>query len=371
MNTPKCPLCAAVMTRHGKTRGGAQRWRCRSCNVSRVGHIDSSAKQLQAFLAWLLGAGRQADMPGAGRTFRRHCQQFWCLWPLSPIVDEVHEVIFVDGIHLGRKAVVLIARSRHHVLGWYVARNENSRAWAALLARIAPPQMVVTDGGSGFEKARRQHWPDTMVQRCTFHVFGLIKTATTTRPKLEASRQLYALGLDLIRLHTRDQALGWVQAYQAWTTRWQGFLNEKTTGPDGKQFFTHAPLVKARNSLNRLLRAGVLFSFLDPGWETVMPAMNNQIEGATNAPLRQMLRDHRGLGLTRRIKAIFWWCYMHTEAPLPAAKILKTMPTDAQIEAAYQAAALHAKPDDFLPRWGDAITWRELHHTTPYHNDWD
>lgn len=59
--------------------------------------------------------------------------------PLVPLIDEVHEVVFVDGIHLGRKAVVLIACSEEHVLGWYVALSENSRAWAALMDRIAPP----------------------------------------------------------------------------------------------------------------------------------------------------------------------------------------------------------------------------------------
>ena len=36
----------------------------------------------------------------------------------SPIIDEVHEVIFVDGIHLGRGAVVLIAQTPDCVLGW-------------------------------------------------------------------------------------------------------------------------------------------------------------------------------------------------------------------------------------------------------------
>ena len=31
--------------------------------------------------------------------------------------------------------------------------------------------------------------------------------------------------------------------------------------------------------------------------------------------LREMLRMHRGLSTIRRIKAIFWWCYVHTESP--------------------------------------------------------
>jgi len=42
-----------------------------------------------------------------------------------------------------------------------------------------------------------------------------------------------------------------------------------------------------------------------------MPATTNQIE-STNARLRQMLRDYRGMRLTRRMKAVFWWCYTHS-----------------------------------------------------------
>lgn len=103
-----------------------------------------------------------------------------------------------------------------------------------------------------------------------------------------------------------------------------------------------------------------------------MPAMTNRIEGATNAPLRQMLPDHRGLSLTRRIKTIFWWCYMYTEHPLPPAQILKTMPTDADIETAYQTIHPAEIKTTSLPQWADAITWQDLHHnTSPYTNPWD
>ena len=94
--------------------------------------------------------------------------------------------------------------------------------------------------------------------------------------------------------------------------------------------------MRARNSVNRLIGAEVLFTYTDPQFEGALPAMNNQIEGATNAPLRQLLRDHRGMRLTRRIKAIFWWCYMHTECPLPAAEIARSMPTDADIDLRYE-----------------------------------
>lgn len=155
------------------------------------------------------------------------------MWPLAPLVDEVHDVVFVDGIHLGRKAVVLIARSQEHVLGWYVARSENSRAWSALMETIAPPLMVVADGGTGFEKARRRVWPNTRVQRCTFHAFGTVKQATTTRPKLACSCEFYQIGTQLVHVKDRKQASVWVQDYLGWCMRWEAFLAEKTIGDDG------------------------------------------------------------------------------------------------------------------------------------------
>lgn len=309
-------------------------------------------------------------MPRAGRSFRRRCASLWQVWPLAPVVDQVHDVVFADGIYLSRHVVIVIAQSRTHVLGWYVARRENSRSWEALMNRIAPPLLVVSDGGSGFDKARRAAWPNTRVQRCTFHAFGQIKKATTMRPKLEASQQLYALGKDLLHVTTVEQARQWVQDYHQWCARWKDFLAEKTLSDNG-WVYTHERLVRARNSMNRLISKGVLFTFVDPHWDHAMPAMNNQIEGATNAPLRQVLRDHRGMRLTRRIKAVFWWCYMHSEHPLPAAKIVKVMPTDKHIETAWATACQEHPITASIPRWGDTICWNELHHTTPYHNPWD
>ena len=83
---------------------------------------------------------------------------------------------------------MLIAQTPDCVLGWYAARSENSRAWEALMSPIAPPALVLTDGGSGFATACKNIWPTTRVQRCTFHAYCRIRQTTTTRPKLEASR---------------------------------------------------------------------------------------------------------------------------------------------------------------------------------------
>ncbi|MCI6584886.1 MAG: IS256 family transposase, partial [Mobiluncus sp.] len=83
------------------------------------------------------------------------------------------------------------------------------------------------------------------------------------------------------------------------------------------------------------------------------------------------LKDHRGMSLARRIKAIFWWCYQHTENPATPAEILRIMPTDAQLEEYYLNQENQHITRRSLPGWGDGIIWNELHHTTPYNNTWD
>lgn len=153
MGNPRCAVCGSNMVKNGTTKAGRTRFRCKRCGSSSVRKIGTSAKDLKCFLGWLLSRKRQSDMPGAGRTFRRRCAPFWEIWPMPPKVEGPRGVVYVDGIHLGRKAVVLIASDDSHALGWHLCRAEISRAWSALMRRIAAPEMVVSDGGDGLQKA--------------------------------------------------------------------------------------------------------------------------------------------------------------------------------------------------------------------------
>lgn len=80
--------------------------------------------------------------------------------------------------------------------------------------------------------------------------------------------------------------------------------------------------------------------------EGPLPRTNNPIEGGVNAQLRDVLRNHRGLSSMRRVKAVFWWCYMHTESPRPARGLLRSMPTDADIDFLYRTYSASPKRDD-------------------------
>ena len=116
--------------------------------------------------------------------------------------------------------------------------------------------------------------------------------------------------------------------------------------------------------MGRLLRQGTLFTYLDPELtlEGPLPRTNNRIEGGVNAQLRAVLRNHRGLSKMRRAKAVYWWCYMHSEEPLPAKGILSSMPTDEDLDFLYETYSASPKRDDGGPEWGDRAVWEELHH---------
>ena len=82
------------------------------------------------------------------------------------------------------------------------------------------------------------------------------------------------------------------------------------------------------------------------------------------APARDAARPP-GLTTTRRIKAIFWWCYMHTEAPLAPAEILRVMPTDGQVDGLLSSPPGKRRRDDGAPEeYGSGIDRSEFHMLT-------
>ena len=374
MNRIVCPVCNGNCIRYGKNKSGTQRWFCTSCSSIYTPKIDNSSRQLQVFLDWLFGKESQNNMPGEGRTFRRNTSQFWAFWPVPPNIEEAKNIVYVDGIYLGRKACVLICCDNEYVLGWYLCRYEHSGAWMALMSRIAEPLVVVSDGGSGFTKALRKVWPHARHQRCVFHAFCQVKRYTTSHPQTAAGIELYMLSKDLLHLENKVDAESWTDRFLRWMAKYNRFLSQMTCDENGNKRYTHERLIKAQHSLVRLLQEGTLFTYLDEELKTELgklPATNNQIEGGINSRLREMLRVHRGLSVERRIKAVFWWCYMHTSRPLSAPEILKTMPTDRSIADIYKKMSAMNKLHGSIPQWGDAIVWEELHRSTKLFNNWD
>ena len=373
MKQVNCPICNCKCIKHGKIKSGSQRWFCKSCKLAFTPKIDNDTKQLQQFLAWLFSKEVQSNMSGDGRTFRRKTSKFWDIWVMAPKIEKSKDVLYFDGIYLSRKSCILICCDKEHVLGWYVCRYEHSGAWEALMSRIAEPKVVVSDGGKGFRKALKRKWPKAKHQRCVFHVFSQVKRYTTSRPNTLAGLELYALARDLFDVKSIEDSKIWVDRFTAWIVKHKRFLSEVTYDENGKPRPKHERLIKAEKSILRLLNDNTLFTYLDEELraEFKIPSTNNRIEGGVNACLREMLHNHRGLSVERRIKAVFWWCYMHSPKPLSASEILKTMPTNKSIDDIYKKMTAKKQLENTIPMWGDAVVWSELHHSSNYPVYWD
>lgn len=370
MRAVLCPQCMVKMYKNGKTSSGTQRWRCPQCGGSSVIKYNKDEHDFKLFYEWILSKQTQEKMTASSaRSFRRRIDKFWKIWPMPLLVDEVHRVIYIDGIYLERNLVFLIARSEEHVLSWFVAKQESSWAYAQLLSRIAPPLMVVSDGGSGFKKAVKKLWPQTKIQRCTYHVHKQIVRYVSQKPNLLAGQELLQLSYDLIKIKNQYQAEIWLEHYFDWCDMWGDFLEEVSV-IDGRKQYTHERLRKARRSLSILVNEGTLFTFLNEELckEGPLPSKNNRIEGGTNSQIRVILREHRGLSKIKRIKACGWYCLNNTEYKLTPKEILEIMPTDDDIELLKQVYGLAKKDESRPDQWGHGVVWDEFHTTTRYAN---
>lgn len=373
MNQVNCPVCGMKCVKSGKTKAGSQRWLCKNCKTSLTHKINNESKELQIFLDWLFGKESQSTMSGEGRSFRRKTAKFWNIWAMPPKIAETRDVVFLDGIYLSRKACVLICCDEKHVLGWYLCRYEHAGAWIALMKRIAEPRMVVFDGGTGFAKALKKAWPKAKHQRCVFHVFCQVKRYITSRPNTAAGAELYMLVKDLLKIKSKKESQIWVERFINWIKKYQDFLDEMTIDENGKSRPTHERILKAERSLLKLLKEKTLFTYLDENLKNDFstPSTNNRIEGGINSRLREMLRNHRGLSIERRIKAVYWWCYMHSPEPLPLSEIIKVMPTEQSITSIYQRMNEKNRLEKSLSIWGDAIVWSDLHNVDRTFDGWD
>ena len=67
------------------------------------------------------------------------------------------------------------------------------------------------------------------------------------------------------------------------------------------------------------------------------------------------------MNIEHRIKAGFWWCYMHSEPPLPYARILHEMPDDERVMEWRRQAAMAYETGEEVARWGTGIAWSGFH----------
>lgn len=186
----------------------------------------------------------------------------------------------------------------HEILIWKHIQTEKVGDYKYLLNELLiigyTILSVTIDGKRGVSKV----FKDYPVQMCHFHQKRIVQRYITLNPKLEASQELKRI---MTRLKYSDQTR-FTKALDIWHIKYKDFLNEITVHQEsGKSSFTHKRLVAAYNSVKRNLP--YLFTYKNHNKLNINNT-TNLIEGGVFSPLKILIKIHRGLGKSLKLKIV-------------------------------------------------------------------
>lgn len=199
--------------------------------------------------------------------------------------DKLGTLVFMDSI-------------THEILTWKHIQTEKVADYKYLLnelLRLGYEILSVTiDGKRGVASV----FEDYPVQMCHFHQKRIVQRYITLHPKLEASQKLQKI---MSRLKYSDE-IRFTKALDIWYLKYKDFLNEITIHPDsGKSSFTHKKLVAAHRSIRKNMP--MLFTYKNYK-ELSISNTTNLIEGGVFSPLKILIKIHRGLSKSLKLKIV-------------------------------------------------------------------
>jgi len=180
---------------------------------------------------------------------------------------------------------------------WKEIHTESPGEYAHLKVQLESQgyviKAVILDGKRGV----REIFRGIPVQMCQFHQIAIVRRKLTSRPKLEAARELYGVAIQLTKCDEEQ----FTKLLNDWHAKWVDFLKERTTDPMTKKwFYTHKRLRQAYASLKNNLP--YLFTYLKYP-ELKIHNTTNSLDGYITT-LKNFLRIHRGISKEKRNKLV-------------------------------------------------------------------
>lgn len=279
---------------------GRQRFQCLSCSRQFIPPTDRTFLRAKLWIEYVwhrqtlnqLAAKHQRSIPWV--------QKQLDLAPANTITPNPQPIIAVaDATFWSRGYGILVVRCPRLKKNLHCHELHSETAAEYLLARRSLEaqgyviEATVIDGKRGVLEV----FGDIPVQLCQFHQIAAVRRYLTSRPKLEAGKELRALSLAL-KVLSREI---FTDLLTLWYQRWHNFLKERTYNDDGIHWqYTHRRIRSAYRSLKTNLP--YLFTYLEYP-KLNIPSTTNSLDGYFSN-LKQLLNIHRGLTIKRRYKLI-------------------------------------------------------------------
>jgi hypothetical protein len=133
--------------------------------------------------------------------------------------------VVMDTTYFGRKLGVMVFKDSisGQILYKLYVRQETNRLYLSCIEEISrrgiKVQAITCDGRKGL----MQLFDGIPVQMCQFHQIAIIRRYLTKKPKLQASKELWAH----VRLLTKTDKESFEGGLAAWHNKWESFLNER------------------------------------------------------------------------------------------------------------------------------------------------
>jgi hypothetical protein len=199
--------------------------------------------------------------------------------------DKLGTLVFMDSI-------------THEILIWKHIESEKAQDYKYLLQELLTLGYTVLSATIDGKRGVAELFKDYPMQMCHFHQKRIIQRYITLHPKLEASIELQKI---MSRLKYSDEAR-FTKALDIWYVKYKSFLDEITTHLESKKSsYTHKKLVTAYKSIRRNLK--YLFTYKKHK-NLSLSNTTNLIEGGVFSPLKILIKIHRGLSKSLKLKIV-------------------------------------------------------------------
>lgn len=257
-----------------------------------------------------------AEMQMSNRSISRLFKKFLEQAPQIPVKSKTQVHLLIDGTYLPN-GLCLILYYDHDIRYVQLYRTSSQEKFReiyqdlkALKSLGVQIYSVTCDGHKSILKAVAKAYPAAIIQRCVVHIKRQCRAYLSSRPKLQASKELLFISNQIATIKTQEQCSLWLLQLHNWYQIHRNTLMEQSFNPLKKDYwYTHKGLHQAYTLISNALPH--LFTYLN---DPQIPATTNRLESFFKH-LKEKLLLHSGLRLEAKRNFIKWYLHFKNNPP--------------------------------------------------------
>lgn len=206
---------------------------------------------------------------------------------------------------------MILGKALGKLIYWRHFNNESYLNYLIVLSEIKELGYeilgITSDWQGGLVSVVKNLYPSIPHQRCLVHTQRRCDSLLTQNPETKAGRELQEIVKELNKINSKYESGVWMKWLLRWEERYDDMIKQKShlTRNDGTKtwWYTHKNLRLAF----RTLKSSWDHLFLYLEYEG-LDKDTNGIESEFSH-LKQKISMHRGLKMTRKLSAIYWYFF--------------------------------------------------------------